>query len=153
METTTDAKSTVTLIQQILSNRTLFVATISYAFSPVMSKSLHALLEKSAPAEVNYCCHHCWNATPTASLSSYPLFGLHKHSASICECWWVQFFPYRSSSALLHLHFYVKCHFVRLLLSLSVICLMATKCNGILLRRFSLYCHTTSISLWYCGLI
>lgn len=44
METTTDAKSTVTLIQQILSNRTLFVATISYAFSPVMSKSLHALL-------------------------------------------------------------------------------------------------------------
>ena len=28
-------------------------------------------------------CHHYWNAPPTTSLCSYPLFGLHKHSACV----------------------------------------------------------------------
>ena len=36
---------------------------------------------------VTHChCHHCWNAPPTTSLCSHPLFDLHKHSASIDEC-------------------------------------------------------------------
>jgi len=35
--------------------------------------------------------HH---ALPTASVCSHLLFGLCKHSASINECQWVQFFPH-----------------------------------------------------------
>jgi len=27
----------------------------------------------------------------------------------------------------------------------------ATKCNGILVGRFSFYCHTTNLYLWHCG--
>ena len=49
----------------------------------------------STPAEVTRCyCCHCWNASATASLCSYPLFGLQKHSASISECQWVPCFPH-----------------------------------------------------------
>ena len=34
---------------------------------------------QSALAEMTHCsCHHCWNASPTASLCSHPLFGLHE---------------------------------------------------------------------------
>ena len=49
METTTNIKSTITPIEQILSYKTLFVnivTTISYAFSLAMSKSLHSTLVK-----------------------------------------------------------------------------------------------------------
>ena len=38
------------------------------------------------------CCHHCWNTTPTTSLCSHPLFGLHKCSARISECQYIPFF-------------------------------------------------------------
>ena len=49
MEATTDTNSTVTLslIEQTLTYKTLFLHTgtnISYAFSPVMNKSLHTAL-------------------------------------------------------------------------------------------------------------
>ena len=33
----------------------------------------------------------------------------------------------------------------------AAICHAATKCNGILLGRFSLYCRTSNICLWHCG--
>ena len=32
----------------------------------------------------------------------------------------------------------------------AVICCTATKCNRILVGRFSLYCHTTNIHFWFC---
>ena len=41
----------------------------------------------------SHCYHHCWNAPPTASLCSHPLFGLYKHSESVSECQWVQLLP------------------------------------------------------------
>jgi len=42
---------------------------------------------------VTHChCCHCRNAPPTISLCSHPLFGLHKHSASVDECQWVPYF-------------------------------------------------------------
>ena len=34
----------------------------------------------------------------------------------------------------------------------AAICHTATKCNGILVGRFSLYCHITNIQLWCWGL-
>ena len=57
METTTDTKSTITLlIEKILSYKTLFfniVTTIGYALSPAMNKSLHAALERGIQALVH----------------------------------------------------------------------------------------------------
>ena len=50
METTVNAMSIVTLLEQILTYRTLFfniVTTMSYAFLPVMNKSMHAMLVKT----------------------------------------------------------------------------------------------------------
>ena len=33
----------------------------------------------------------------------------------------------------------------------AAVCCMATTCNGILMGRFNLCCHTTNIWLWHCG--
>jgi len=50
METTTETKNTIKLMEQILSYETLFfiiIIAISCAFSLVMNKSLHAALVKN----------------------------------------------------------------------------------------------------------
>ena len=98
------------LIEQILSYKTLLfnlVTAISCAFSPALSNRLHAVLMKTCTSGGECKCHcHCWNASPTTSLWSHPLFGLQKHSASISECQWVQlflhgeiqFYPFDSSA-------------------------------------------------------
>ena len=52
-------------------------------------------------------------------------------------------------TALLHMHFHVRHNPVRL--PPAAICCTATKCNGILVGRFSLYCHTTNICFWCHG--
>ena len=42
--------------------------------------------------KVTHCCfNHCWNTPHIASLCNHPLFDLHKYSASINECQWMQF--------------------------------------------------------------
>ena len=90
------------------------VTTTSYVFSPAMNKSLHTALVQICTRGSD---SHWWNAPPTASLCSQPLFSLHKCSASVDECQWVPFFPPRdefSSTVLLHLHFHVRLHSVRL---------------------------------------
>ena len=49
METTTDSKSTIMLMEQNLSYKMLFfniVTAISYTISPVINKNLHAVLVK-----------------------------------------------------------------------------------------------------------
>jgi len=113
------------LIEQILSHRSLFlniVTTISYPFSPVMNKSLHATHQNlhqwrwpTVSQLLSWCC--CWNALLTASLYSHPLLDLHKCSANVDDCQWVNFFPHRklSCTPLLHTHFHASHHFVRLL--------------------------------------
>jgi len=91
------------------------------------------------------------NAPPTASLCSHPLFGLHKHSASVDECQWVPLFVQRNSMT----HLWTKCTLTsdRILSNCpsAAICHTATKCNGIPVGRFNLYCHTTNICLWCHG--
>lgn len=70
MGVTTDTKSTTMhLVEQIVSYITLFcnrVTTISHVFSPVMNKSLYAVLVKnkykSAPMEVILLFHSCYYA-------------------------------------------------------------------------------------------
>ena len=80
------------MIEQILSYKTLFfniVTIISYTFSTEINKSLHAVLIKICPTvTVTTAETH----TPTTSLLSHPLFGLHKCSALADECQWVPFF-------------------------------------------------------------
>jgi len=142
------------LIAQILSYKTLFfyiVTTINYAFSLGMNKSLHALSKKPAPEEVTHCCCcHCWNAPSTISLCSTSLFVLHKILANIGECQRVPLFCMEelNDTVLLHMHFHDA------ILSdcpSAAICHTATRCNGILVGRFNLYCHAISIHLWHCG--
>ena len=90
-------------------------------------------------------CHHCWNAPPTTSLCSHPLFGLHKGSASVNECQWVSFFSAWRNS-LIYLCF-IHTSVSDTTLSdcpSAAVCSTATECNGILVRRFSLYFHSTS---------
>ena len=55
------------MIEKIVSDKTLFfniVTSISYTFSPVMNKRLHAMLEKSAAVEMT----HSFTAAMMASL-------------------------------------------------------------------------------------
>ena len=39
-------------------------------------------------------CCHCWNAPPTTSHCTH-IHGLHQHSASVDECYWLQCFSHR----------------------------------------------------------
>ena len=109
--------STHYMIEQIFSYKTLFfntVTTIGCAFSLVINGSLRAELLTSAPAEVPLChCHHCWNAPSTPHCA-------HTHSRNVqqvlmngsgCHVFHVEEF---SSIRLLHPHFHVRHHSVRL---------------------------------------
>jgi len=97
METRTVTKNTIMLferanfqLQNIFFNT---VPTISCILLLTMNKSLHAAFINTYSSGGDHCCcHHCWNAPPTTSLCSHPLFGLHKCSASVNECQCVQFF-------------------------------------------------------------
>lgn len=42
-------------------------------------------------------CSHCWNASPTASVCSHPLYRVYKHSAIIDECQGAIFSAWRNS--------------------------------------------------------
>ena len=93
------------------------VTTISYAFSAVMNKGLHAALIKlctnrNDPQLLWQC--HCWNTPPTTSTCSNPLLALYKCSTSINECQWVQFFLQLEDTPVLQIHFHVRCHSITL---------------------------------------
>ena len=128
-----------------------WVTTISCAFSPVINKSLHTILTKNWISVADPL-SHCWNVPRTASLCSRPLFGFHKCSTSIHDCHCVQFFSaWRNSVS--HLFFICTSTSDTILSDCpsAVICSTAIKYNGILVRRFNLYCHTTNICLWCHG--
>lgn len=50
---------------------------------------------------LSYHSHCCWNALPTSSLCSHPLFGIHKRWVNITECQWEQLFLHRG------IHWYI----------------------------------------------
>ena len=91
------------------------------------------------------CCR--WHAPPTTSLCSQTLFGLHKHSARIDECKCTIFCHVEefSDTPLLHVHFSVSCHFVKLPLCCHLS--HSNKMWWILVGRFTFYCHTSNIHL------
>ena len=87
------------------------VTTTNYAFSPVINESLQAALIKICMSVQNVasfsrCCCHCWYAVCTTSLCSQASVNVNG-----CIFFRVQEF---SVTALLHLHFHVRCHFIRL---------------------------------------
>ena len=121
------------------------VTYMSYAFFPAMNKSLYATLIKVCSSGGDPLL--LWPLLNTPPTTSHPLFGLHKDSASINECQWVLLFQHEdfNSTPLLHLHFHVRHHSVRLLLC----CHLAAKWNGILVEgSTSTAIAPTSASLW-----
>jgi len=128
METTTDTKSTITLVDGANSQ---LQNTI---FQHSETLSLHAMLIKICLAvwniaHLSHHCGHCWNVPPTASLCSHSLFGLNKYSLWINGCHF--FFPHGefNSTPLFHPRFHVRYHSVRLPLCCYHV---ATKFNTIL---------------------
>ena len=95
------------------------ITTISYAFSPMMNKSLHATLIKICMSNVtHFHCYCCWNTPSTASLCSlcsHPLVGLYRHSASVNGYQWEPFFLHGGIQwcTFLHMHFHVRWYCVR----------------------------------------
>ena len=66
-----------------------------YGFHQQWIRACMMHLYKSGPGVVTHCHHcHCWYTPSTTGTVSHPLFGLHKHSASINECQWVPFLPH-----------------------------------------------------------
>ena len=111
METTTATKSTITLSDRANPQLQNIVTTISYAFLPVMNKSLHAVLVKINMIIQNAasfsCRHHCcWNAPPTSSLFgecehiwSPSVFSMHQRISTGAPFYvWSVCFPHTSMS-------------------------------------------------------
>ena len=153
METTTDSKSTIMLMEQNLSYKMLFfniVTTISYAFfCQQWSRACVQSSLRSVPAEVACCCcHHCWNAQWGGEQCSHQFFGLHKQFSKsqwmrCFPCKGIQCHPFASSA--------LPCHTILSEFPSAAICHTATTWNGISVGRFNLYCRTNTISLWSCG--
>jgi len=138
------------LIEQILSYKSLFfntVTTISSAFLPVINKNLLAALIKACTST-----GESMPLLPLLECTSYHLtvltftVCLHKFSANISEWQWVQFFStWRNTMTHLRfIHTSVSDATVSDCPCVAV-CHVATTCNGILVRRFNLYYHTTTI--------
>jgi len=132
-------------------------------FSPTINSHHHKLCIFAIDEQEPACCHHKnlqLRKWPTIAVTttethyspphcSYLLFGLHKCSARIDECQWIDFFStWRNSMTYLC---FIHTSVLDSILSdcpSATICHMATKCNGILVGRFSNYWHTTNIHLW-----
>ena len=128
------------------------VTTISTAFLSEMNKSLCTVLVKICSSISDPLLLSPLLKCTITSLCSHPLFGVQKHSASVNECQWVQFF---SAQRNLLTHFF-SIHTSMSDTTLSdclsaAICCMATTCNVIVVGRFILYCRTTTIHLQCCG--
>ena len=136
METTIDTKSTITLFDRANSQLQNTIFQHSHhvsAFLPVMNKSLHVTLV-TVHTSGHYAHIHC-----LVSLNVQPA----SMNVSGCNFFCMEEF---SDTPLLHQHFHVRHHFIRL----PLCCHLSNGNNvyGILVGRFSLYCHITNICLW-----
>ena len=140
------------MIEQILSYKTLFFNIItplanSWGWADQDNHHFvvwHLCLAFRNMAHLSYCYCHCWNTSPTTSLYSYPLFSLHKISASVNLCQSVHFFSAWRKSATYHCFICTSMwDAIESDCSSAAICHIETKCNGILVWRFHIYCHST----------
>jgi len=102
METTTNTKSTITLLGKFSATKHGFstVTIVSCVFSPAVSNSLHAVLITICTSSADpLLLSVLLKCTTTASLCSHPRFGLQKHSASLHQYQQVQFFSHGTNVA------------------------------------------------------
>jgi len=164
METTTDTKSTIILFDRANSQlqNTIFqlITSITYAFSPVVNKSLPAALLKKKNLHVcpfQLVCH-------IALLSPLLKHTTHWFTVLISTVWSLSTFRkhwWMSMAAIVSKWRNLMTHLCFILTSVSdtipsgcpsaAICHTATKCNGLSFGRFSLYCHIISIHLCHNG--
>ena len=126
------------------------IITISYTFLPAMNESLHAVLVKIAPAEMNHC-FHWWNMPHTTSLCSHPPFGLHK---CFSKHRWMSVDATSSWSNSVPPHCFMCTSVSDAIVAdcpSAANCHVETMWNGILVGKFILFCQTTNVRLWYCG--
>ena len=160
METTTDTKSTVTLfcrpnsqLQSIIFQHShhcllicvdelievLFIAR--YDSCACLSRILLVFCIAVFTAEMHHPPTRCAHALCLVSMN------FQQASVSVSGCYFFCMEEF-SDTPLLHTHFWY------VILSdcpSAAICNIATTWNGIPVRRFNLYCHTTIIYLWHCG--
>ena len=122
METATKTKSTLCLIEQILSYKTVFfniVTTISYVFSPVMNFRLHAMLIKTCISggdpQLLASLLNCTAHPPAHCAHIHCLVSRNTQQASVnvngCHFFCMEEF---SATPLLHTWAHVRHYFVRL---------------------------------------
>ena len=113
------------LTEHIVSYKTLFLNTVtisSYAFSPAMNMSLHAALIKTCTSEGHLVFHSCYNSVvakmhhPSTSLSHIHCLvsrNIQQVSVNVSGCNFFRMEEFNDTT-LLHTHFYVRYHFVKL---------------------------------------
>ena len=99
------------MIEQILSYKNLFSTFFA------IDKNLHAVhliicMTFWNDFYLSCLCCHCWNMLHTNSLCLHPLFGHHKWMLMGAIFFHIEEL---SSKPLLHTHFHVRCHAVRML--------------------------------------
>ena len=152
METIAGIEGIITLTDKANSQlqNTFSITAISYVFLPVPSKSLHVVLIKirTSRDEKPLLLLKCTTHHLTAHIHCLVLINFHQASVNVSRC---HFFPRGGvqwrTFALCPLPCQVPlCQSAPLLPSASW-----QWCNGILVGRFNLYCHTTTICLWHGG--
>ena len=128
------------MIEQILSCRTVLFnifTTISYMLLQTMIKSLHAALIKI--------CTSIGDPLPLSPLLKCTTCCLTVLASTLTNISGCHFFCMEefSGTHLLHTHFHIKHHLVRLLTLLLLVSHMAAKFKKTFVGSLSLYCHTT----------
>ena len=133
METTT--RSTITLFFSI-------VNTINHAFSPVMNKSLSAMFVKICSTGGDLLClSPLLKCTSPCCVNIHSLVSTNFHQVSVNMSGCNFFSAWRNSITYLCSIGSPMSDAVLSVCSSSAICHTATKCNRILVGRFSPYCH------------
>ena len=92
-----------------------------------------------AIAKMHHPLPHC------AHIHSFASINVQQGMIKLSECHRFHMEEF-NNTPLLHTHFHVRCHFVRLPLHCHL-----SHSNEMLARRFNLYCHTTNIHFWHLG--
>jgi len=154
METTTARKCTITLFDRVNSllqnsisqhnHHHQLCIFASNEQEPVYHTSNDLHQQKCPTAMVTTAeTHH------PALRCSYPLFGLHRHSASIDECQWMPLFLHGGIQWHTFSPYTLPCQ-TPFCQSAPLLPSVTRAQNGIG-YWFSLYCHATNICLWSCG--
>jgi len=129
MITTTDTKSAITIVDRANS---WLQNTIFSTLSLPLAMHFHQWWTKAT--------HHLTVLTGPRNFQQASM------NVSGCSCFHME---ESNSTPSFHTHFHVRHRCVRLPLCSLAICHTATECEGILVGRFSLCCHTTTICLWW----